>query len=130
MFDFEKIKRLDLPLASYAIFGSGPMAVRNIRSANDIDIIVKPELWQDLSKKHKVRDSRLIIIDEIEIYKDWLPWIENASGLIDEAELIGGLPFVGLNYVVEWKRQMARDKDLKDIALIEKYLEISGKKQV
>lgn len=36
----EKLKRLNLPSEQYAIFGSGPMAVRDLKEANDIDLIV------------------------------------------------------------------------------------------
>ena len=42
--------------------------------------------------------------------------------LIKEAEIIDSLPFVKLKYVIEWKKQNNRKKDLKDIETIEKFL--------
>jgi len=42
--------------------------------------------------------------------------------LIDDAEIIDGLPFVKLEYVVKYKKQDGREKDLKDIETIEKFL--------
>ncbi|MFW5853020.1 MAG: hypothetical protein ACOCU8_00070 [Patescibacteria group bacterium] len=41
--------------------------------------------------------------------------------MIDTAETIANFPFVQLKYVVEWKTQLGREKDLKDIELIQKY---------
>ena len=49
----KKLKALDdlkLPQNDYAITGSGPLAIRNIRQAQDIDILVRKTLWQDLLK--------------------------------------------------------------------------------
>lgn len=37
----DELKALNLPAGQYAIFGSRPLAVRNLRDANDIDLIVK-----------------------------------------------------------------------------------------
>ena len=37
----DELKALKLPVGQYAIFGSGPLAIRNLKAASDIDIIVK-----------------------------------------------------------------------------------------
>ena len=34
----EELRKLNLPGGQYAVFSSGPMAVRGIKLANDIDI--------------------------------------------------------------------------------------------
>jgi len=47
----DELKALALPPDQYAVFGSGPMAVRGIREANDLDLIVKESLWDDLRKR-------------------------------------------------------------------------------
>ena len=44
----KKVKELNLPQNQYAIFGSGPLAIRGIRDSNDIDLIVKKKLWNKL----------------------------------------------------------------------------------
>jgi len=41
--------------------------------------------------------------------------------LIDNAEIIKNFPFVQLKYVVEWKMKSGREKDIKDVKLIEEY---------
>ena len=42
----------DLPIGSYMIAGSGPLAIRNLREALDIDIIAIEALWQVIQKQH------------------------------------------------------------------------------
>jgi hypothetical protein len=122
-----ELKKLNLPKDQFAIFGGGPMSVRGLKEANDIDIIVKKELWDGLAKKYpyvKKNNSYLIKIgDDLEIYSDWLPWfpIEDIDMLIDTADVIDGIRYVKLENVIRWKKEYARDKDLKDIKLIEKW---------
>ena len=81
----QELKQLNLPADQFAVFGSGPLAIRNIRESNDIDLIVKEKLWQKLSQKYKVEDNKKIQIGKIEIYKDWQPWFGDVDHLIDTA---------------------------------------------
>jgi hypothetical protein len=41
--------------------------------------------------------------------------------MIGSAEKIENFPFVQLKYVIEWKTQFGREKDKRDIELIQKY---------
>ena len=52
----DELLELELPSAEYAIFGSGPMAIRNLRENNDLDILVKEELWLKLCQKPPIID--------------------------------------------------------------------------
>ncbi len=116
------LKKLKLPTEEYALFGSSPLAIHGIRDSEDIDIIVKTRLWDELVKKYPPENEKLIKIKSIEIYKNWLPWIDDINKLINDAEIIGGVRFVKLNYVLDWKKAFGREKDIKDIQLIEQYL--------
>ena len=120
----EELKKINLPKSKFAIFGSGPLAIRNIRKSGDINIIVKEDLWNQLSKKHKVIENKVIKIGNIEIYKNWKPWLEDTNRLIEDSDIIKGLRFVKLKYVLEWKKKdyRGREKDKKDIQLIEDFL--------
>ena len=53
----EELKCLNLPSGEYAIIGSGPMAIRGLREANDIDVVVKKTLWLELLKRFVPYDS-------------------------------------------------------------------------
>ena len=122
----EELGKLNLPKNLFAIFGSGPLAARNLREANDLDIIVKDDLWNSLIQKYKLTEKGSIKIGEIEIFKDWLPWIENKDDLINSADFIDGYKYVKLEYVLKWKKALNRDKDKIDIELINRYMETSN----
>jgi hypothetical protein len=115
-----ELENLNLPKDKYAIFGSGPICIRGLREANDIDIIVKDDLWDYLSTIYPV-EKESIKTGNIEIFKNWSPWFNDVSELINTAEIINGFPFVKLDYVIEWKKAMGREKDLKDLELINKH---------
>jgi len=119
----DELKKLNLPTEKYAIFGSGPLAIRGIRNSRDIDVIVKKDLWNKLTKNWSLTNTnnKFIRVGEIEIYKDWEPWFKDINKLIDNAEVFDNIRFVKLEDVLNWKKASGREKDKKDIKLIEKY---------
>jgi tRNA A-37 threonylcarbamoyl transferase component Bud32 len=117
-----ELKKLNFPLTDYAVFGSGPLAVHGIRESRDIDIIVKPRLWKEISKKYPLEKKDLIQIGNVEVYKNWMPWIKNSNKLIENADIIEGIKFVKLSKVSEWKKKYNREKDKIDLELIENFL--------
>jgi hypothetical protein len=46
----EKVKVLNLPIGSYIVFGSCPLAAVNLREAGDIDILVSDAVLGQLRK--------------------------------------------------------------------------------
>ena len=58
---------------------------------------------------------------EIEIWKDWMPLTDNVDALIDDADIIEGIRFVKLKDIINLKKIQNREKDIKDIQLIEQY---------
>ena len=119
-----ELSSLNLPAGKFAIFGSGPMSVRGIRESEDLDIIVKQDAWDFLANKYPASlhsNPTCLKIGNVEVYKDWLELSDRIDEMIDSAETIANFPFVRLKYVVEWKTQFGREKDLKDIELIQKY---------
>ncbi len=130
---FSKLKSFHLPIGQYAIISSGPLGTRNLREIGDIDIIVTTELWNTLAQSYGV------------VEKDGVKKITFPGGLIEAfyegsfnvsedtdaptvveriatAEIIDGLPFELLEYVLYYKRKMGREKDLKDIELIKAWM--------
>jgi len=121
----DELKALNLPVDKFAIFGSGPMAVRGIRETNDLDIIVKPDLWEELKGRYPLNPEKFssIQIGNIEVYNHWGVWFKDIIKLIDEADIIDGFRYVKLQRVLEWKKAYNREKDQKDVELINNYLE-------
>ncbi len=122
----DELRALNLPANQFAVFGSGPMAVHGLREVDDLDLIVKSALWEKLKQKYPLQPPRqsgegYLQVGKIEIWSDWLPWYEDVTPLIDEAELIDGIRFVKLERVLDWKRQRNSEKDQRDIGLIEAY---------
>lgn len=120
----QKVKSLNLTIGSYVIFGSGPLSIRELCESNDIDILLQESVWN----KYKDRSEWTLGIskfksdyfhfDNIELFKDWKPGDWDVKYLIESADIISGLPFVNLKEVIKWKEILRRDKDLKDIELI------------
>ena len=120
----EELRKLNLPVDSYVIFGSGSMSVRGIIESSDLDIIVSDKVWQDFIKKYSTKNNNksIIQIGNIEICKDLLPWLDNSEELIKRSELIDGFPFSTLEDTLKLKEKFGREKDREDIKLIEEYL--------
>lgn len=122
----KKLEKLKLPKKQYAIFGGGPLAIRGLRETNDLDIMVYDELYNEISEKHKNNGEDKIKIDfeegEIEIYPARNALLDNPEEVIDRAEEINGFKFISLKDSIEWKKKKGREKDLKDVELIEQYL--------
>lgn len=123
---FEKLKELNLPKGKFAIFGSGPMGIRELREIGNLDLIVTDDYFKELQdkgwefKKGELCDH--LEKDGVVFYNEWGPGEWDIKNLIAEAEIIDGLPFVKLEEVLRWKRINNREKDQKDIELIENYL--------
>ncbi len=122
----QELNELNLPKGSYAIFGSGPLAIRNIRDTHDIDGIVKKDAYIQLCKRFPENvvsePVDCIKLRNLEIGNNWTNDSTHIDEMIDTAEIINDYPFVKLEYVIEWKRNLGREKDKNDINLIEEYL--------
>lgn len=124
---FDAVRRLELPIGKYAIFGGGQLCVREIRECHDVDIIVDEDLWNKYKTKPEWKlgksqnGSDYLHNGAVELYKDWKPGDWDVKELIKNAEIIGNLPFVRIKHVIKWKRIYGREGDLKDIEMLEKY---------
>jgi len=121
------LDNLNLPEGSFVIGGSGPMGIRDLREVDDLDVIVKKEVFDKLKRESRQDTSGHkyghLEFGEIEIGYTWQDSEEKAIKVINDSELIEGYPFAKFKYVVEWKKEMNRDKDQKDIKLISEYLD-------
>ena len=130
---FAALKKYNLPLGQYAITGSGPLGIRNLREIDDIDIVVSSELQDFLIGKFGLTDDgrvKKVVFPEGGIEAFWEgsfygqqkdDQAPTVVGIISRAEIIEGLPFAFLEDVLYFKHKTKRDKDLKDIRLIEEW---------
>jgi len=130
---FKEVKKLNFPTDCFIVVGSGIMAVKNIREAYDLDIVVSEELFE----KCKNKDWELKPWTRVgTIGKPWLKKgitelmveiisgdeILNLKALKKEGEEINGIWFLSLKQLIKFKKAYGRSKDFDDIALMEKYL--------
>jgi len=127
---FARVKELNLPIGKYALFGSAPLGIRNLKDCHDVDIIATEELWNEYKNKpewelkemHNEFGDVYLCNGDIELWKKWRAGDWNIENLIKEAEMIDGLPFVRLEEMIKWKKMNGREKDLRDAETAEKYL--------
>ncbi len=125
----KKVRDLNILPGEFAIFGSGPMAVRGLKEANDLDVIVTKKVYDDFKKRRDWVEKSFnggekyyLEQDKIELWNDWGPGEWNIPQLIKTAEIIDALPYVNLKTVLQWKERNKRPKDLIDIEKIKTYL--------
>lgn len=126
MLDISKrIKELNLPLGKYVVVG-GAMEAMGIRKANDIDVVVTKDLFDELIRKGwKVHENRMLKSEGVDVFPDYSwrdKYVANTEELIENANVIDGVPYVQLEELLKWKKAAARSKDLKDVELIESFL--------
>ena len=120
---FDHVKSLKLPQGDFAIFGSGPLIVREIVPAsNDLDIICRGRTWDYIRGVGEPEYLTEYNVDIVTMFdgsltfgNKWGIGTFDTDELIDNAELIDGLPFVGLEYVAEYKKISKRPKDLQHL---------------
>lgn len=127
----QELRDLNLPNNQYVIIGSGPLAVRNLRKAQDLDILASDSLWTELSKKYPVipqipPDIEKIQIGNIEFVGQGSSYRDSKVATIDEifktADLINGHFYINLNILKKVKLKRGLEKDLKDIELIDQFI--------
>ena len=123
---FDLLRSLDLPIGDYAVFGSGPLIVRGIIEAtNDLDVVSRGDAWERASESGDLvtlpLDGAVIVScfdGAITIGQSWAYGDVNIDELIDTAEVIDGIPFVGLEHVVAYKEIADRPKDRQHLRLL------------
>jgi hypothetical protein len=122
-----KLRALNLPTADYAVFGSGPLAVRGlIEEMHDLDVVARGTAWEQAKGLGQVRTAPegdpVVWLEggAIEVFGGWLGW--DIEVLIDNAEIIEGLPFARLEDVLAFKLSLGRPKDVAHARLIESHL--------
>ena len=126
------IKDLNLPLGKYMVFGSLVLEIHGIRNAKDIDLLINEELYKQLRKSgwkrkwnfKRVLTSKAVKKGNVEGFTNmkWRNYRYETQYLIDNAELIDGIPFMKLTDYLEYKKHLPRKKDKDDVILIENFL--------
>ena len=124
-----RIKALGLPDGQFVVIGSGVMDALGLREAQDIDLVVRHELFELLKadKAWNVGEEHGETVLTHEDVEDWLGWgtadgQPNFDVLYDGGITIDDIRFANPEFVRDWKRAANRPKDIEDIRLLEDYL--------
>lgn len=118
----EKIKATGWPLEDVIVVGGGLLDQLGLRPAGDIDVVVSPELFATISSDSRYRleqkgPDRCCIWDNNEVFSSWFG--VEFDELKEQTVSYDGVKFLDVPHTIEWKRRMARSKDIDDIATLE-----------
>jgi len=119
----KKISELNLPESSYIVVGSGILGALGIRESSDIDLVVTQEVYdhfESLGWEKGLWGNKVVFQkDMFDIGLDW--YGETAQEVLKRAQVVNGVPYLSLDEVYEWKKRNGREKDLRDLILIDEY---------
>ena len=125
---FEKVKSLGLNIGEYVVISGGVLESHGIRQAGDCDLVVTQKVFEKLAlegwEEFFKNDKFILYKDNFEAslncnYNNYRP---DSTFLINEADIIDGCAFASLNETIKFKKELGREKDNKDLQLIEEYL--------
>lgn len=119
----QEVGKLNLMTNSYVVVGSGILGALGIRESNDIDLIVSQNVFDDFEAQGWAHDSwpdqPTLTNGLFELGVHW--YGKRVDELLENAQYIDSIPYLSLEDVYEWKKRLGRDKDLRDLGLIENY---------
>ena len=129
---FENLKKLNLPTDQFVVVGSGTLSIRGIRDSEDVDVIVTELLWNQMIKEYPIGMNsfgiqNLELENDIEILDPTQSIFGNSKivprkDIFEKADIFDVIKFINLDHLKMIKKKLGREKDLKDISLIDDYL--------
>lgn len=120
-----RVKALELPSNEFVVIGSGLLDALDLREASDIDLVASKSLFDTLQSggqfRHEVRRSvhDVLLAPDVEIWRDWG---KSYEAIARQALSVEGIRFAAPELIIEKKRERGTEKDLRDIKLLEEYL--------
>lgn len=114
------IKEMDLPVDEYWITSGAALVIHGVKKmTHDIDLggttnLVEYFIQNGCTFKIVEDNSRIVEVNNhIELLENWI---------VDDIELIDNLPVATLQSIKKQKFELGREKDIRDIKLIEEFL--------
>jgi hypothetical protein len=121
----QELRALSLPAGEYVVVGGGVLAMRGIRDTEDIDLVVSERLFADLQAqgwRAKTRPNGKPGLKHglIEAYLDvnCESFERSTSWLLENAQVLDGIPTIDLETLENFKAGYGRPKDLRDLTLL------------
>ena len=129
---FETLRRLNLPANQFVVVGSGALSIRDLRDSKDLDLIVTGSLWEQMIQIFPIGINsfgvqNLGLENDIEILNPTQSIFGNSKivplkEIFEKADMFDGVKFINLDHLRKIKLKLGREKDFKDIELIDQYL--------
>lgn len=120
----ERLAQLNLDPEEYWLITGAAMVLYGFKgTTGDIDLGCTSRLADELEargfpvKVMEDRTRRIELLEDVEIFEDWLE---------DRVIRYEGIPVVSVEGLIQMKKKLGREKDLKDILLIEKFIKHHG----
>ena len=121
----ERLRALDWPADEYWLVAGGAMVLYGLRpETHDLDLGCTTARADALEAAgvpfEEMSDGsgrRFTVSGDVEVFENWL---------MDRGELVDGVPAVSLQGLREMKRALGREKDLRDVARIDAFLQGGG----
>ena len=128
----DKVKALNLPLDQIIVIGSGILDQLGIRPASDIDLAASSDLMKKFSEesgdwlKKFADNQRFYFVKDDGSAEVWDGWdfdgqTVSYDDLLDYAVEYDGVRFVDLEFLRKWKSWRGREKDVRDVELIDEW---------
>ena len=121
----ERLRALDWPADEYWLVAGGAMVMYGLRpETHDLDLgctTARADALAAAGVPYKEMEDgsgrRFTVSGDVEAFENWL---------MDRVELVDGVPVVSLKGLREMKRALGREKDLRDVARIDAFLQGGG----
>lgn len=128
----DRVKELELPLEQIIVIGSGILDQLGIRRAEDVDIAASPELIKKLSKyngdwtKKLDGNQRPYFVKTDGSAELWDGWefddrVVGYYDMLSHSAVYDEVRFVNLEFLRRWKNWRGREKDIRDVELIDEW---------
>jgi len=117
-------KALHLDQSRAMIFWSGPMAIRGIRPAADIDVLVTNEYYDELLTAYpnsEVKSGKMVV-GNIDICRGDAGLCSFVNEAMENGQMVRDMNFMALADVLRLKMHRRLPKDFADIVRIKHYL--------
>ena len=122
------VNELDLPKDKFVVTSGSAMVLHGLREGtNDVDITVNKELFEYFEDKgyyvkyYKINENRTCVLIDLTYDVQIIRAEEIPSEYVT---IIDGIPTQTVEYLLEFKLGLNRDKDQNDIKVLKKYLKL------
>lgn len=120
----DRVNALALPQKEYIVISGAALALRGIRSTNDVDLVVSKAMYNKLRDKNwkefVLDDGKKVLSNHG--YKVMMQWMGRDLSKLKKSEvIINNIPVMSLKDLIDCKTKMGRKKDVADLKLIETY---------